>query len=956
MADQPPDPSAAIADRLAACDGPLRAAPHDLLLRLASSGKLVRADIGRVLIPPGKPLPAVFVILEGRVRCLGVGLPDTQPELLETLGPGGIPGLASILSGFPIEAATAAEDCLCLMLEPEKFRSILHADSGFWNSLEQTITSPEIFQLVAGDLAARAKDVSKAAGIVRAARAGNGDMEDFMWWVAEGPRRGERWNPSLGEVRRIGIPASFFEEPEVASNSEQSPAQPPADLPPAETLLDPLVDYPAITTTEGTVPEISACFEMVAKQFGKSFPKDAVRRVLQNELPEGRKATLNICGTVASIAGFAAQLVKLPATNFSRVETPCLLLRDDTVCVLFETGQRGVALANPKTGLHRVPLEDFVAASAPDMEILLLRPLPEEEKNKFGFRWFLPAIRKHKRVLIEVFIASFFIQLFALANPLLVQVIIDKVLVQNSISTLNVLGVLFVLIAIAGTALTAVRTYLFVDTTNRIDLSLGSRIMDHLYRLRLGYFQRRPVGEVSSRLNELENIRQFLTGTALTVGLDALFSVVYIAVMLFYSIPLTFVALVVVPFMAGVAIACAPVLRRQIRRRSEEHAKSQAHLIETITGVQTLKAGNIEQSSRWEWQKRYAGYVSAGFHAVLTSTAMNSATTLLSRLGDLAVLWYGAVLVIRGELTLGQLIAFRIIAGYVTTPLMRLAQSWQSFQEVALSVERLGDVLDSAPEQTPEESSNIPMPVIRGKVRFDAITFSYQQGQPPVLRNVSFDVPEGAFVGVVGKSGSGKSTLLKLLPRLYSPDSGRILVDEFEIAKVELYSLRRQIGTVLQDSLLFNSSVFSNIAVADPDATPEEVMRAARVAGAHDFIMSLPLGYNTPVGEQGRALSGGQRQRVAIARAVLQRPRLLILDEATSALDFPSEHLVCKNLAQEFKGRTVFFVTHRVRSVEHADHILVLDRGILVEHGRHEELMRLGGLYRDLHQGKGINE
>jgi subfamily B ATP-binding cassette protein HlyB/CyaB len=340
MADQPPDPSAAIADRLAACDGPLRAAPRDLLLRLASSGKLVRADIGRVLIPPGKPLPAVFVILEGRVRCLGLGLPDTQPELLETLGPGGIPGLASILSGFPIEAATAAEDCLCLMLEPEKFRSILQADSGFWNSLEQTITSPEIFQLVAGDLAARAKDVSKAAGIVRAARAGDGDMEDFIWWVAEGPRRGERWNPSLGEVRRIGIPASFLEEPEVASNAGQSPAQPPADLPLAETLLDPLVDYPAITTTEGTVSEITACFEMVAKQFGKSFPKDAVRRVLQNELPESRKATLNICGTVAAIAGFAAQLVKLPATNFSRVETPCLLLRDDTVCVLFETGQR----------------------------------------------------------------------------------------------------------------------------------------------------------------------------------------------------------------------------------------------------------------------------------------------------------------------------------------------------------------------------------------------------------------------------------------------------------------------------------------------------------------------------------------------------------------------------------------------------------------------------------------
>jgi len=954
MADQPPDPSASIVDRLAACDGPLRSAPTELLVRLARSGKLVRADIGRVLIPPGKPLPAVFVILEGRVRILGTATP--QPELLETLGAGGLAGLASILSGLPLEAATVAEDCLCLMVEPGQFRSILQSDAAFWSSLEQTVTSPELFQLVAGDLAARAKDVSKAADIVRAARCWTGPTDDFIWWIAEGSRRGERWTESPEEVRRIGIPAPLLQDESKPEATADELHQAPAPLPPAETLLDPLVDYPSITTNEGTVAEVAACFEMLAKQAGKMFPKDAVRRVLQNELPDGRKATLNICGTVAAMAGFAAQLVKLPSANLARVETPCLLVRDDTVCVLFEANQRGVAIANPKTGLHREPLDSFAAGFPEEFEALLVRPLPDEEKNKFGFRWFLPAIRKHKRVLAEVFIASFFIQLFALANPLLVQVIIDKVLVQNSLSTLNVLGVLFVLIAIAGTALTAVRTYLFVDTTNRIDLSLGSRIMDHLYRLRLGYFQRRPVGEVSSRLNELENIRQFLTGTALTVGLDALFSVVYIGVMLFYSISLTFVALVVVPFMAGVTIACAPILRRQIRRRAEEHARSQSHLIETITGVQTLKAGNIEQSSRWEWQKRYAGYVSAGFHAVLTTTAMNSATTLLSRLGDLAVLWYGAVLVIKGELTLGQLIAFRIIAGYVTTPLMRLAQSWQSFQEVALSVERLGDVLDSSPEQTPEESSNIPMPVIRGKVRFDAITFSYQQGQPPVLRNVSFEVPEGAFVGVVGKSGSGKSTLLKLLPRLYAPDSGRILIDDFEIAKVELYSIRRQIGTVLQDSLLFNSSVFSNIAVADPDATPDEVMRAARVAGAHDFIMSLPLGYNTPVGEQGRALSGGQRQRVAIARAVLQRPRLLILDEATSALDFPSEHLVCKNLAHEFKGRTVFFVTHRVRSVEHADHILVLDRGILVEQGRHEELMRLGGIYQDLYQGRRVDE
>jgi ATP-binding cassette subfamily B protein len=581
----------------------------------------------------------------------------------------------------------------------------------------------------------------------------------------------------------------------------------------------------------------------------------------------------------------------------------------------------------------------------------LLRPLAKEEREKFGFRWFLPAIRKHKKILAEVFIASFFVQMLGLANPLLTQVIIDKVLVQNSLSTLHVLGVLFVLIAVATVVLTAVRTYLFVDATNRIDLSVGSRIMDHLYKLTLSYFQRRPVGEVSSRLRELENIREFLTGTALTVGLDAIFSIVYMGMMFFYDIKLAIVALVVVPLMAAVTALGAPILRDQIRRRSEESAKQQSHLIETLTGVQTLKAGNIEQPSRWEWQKRYAGFMSAGFHAILTSTAMGSANSLLNRLGDLAVLWYGAMLVINQELTLGQLIAFRIIAGYVTSPILRLAQCWQNFQEVALSVERLGDVIDSPPEQKPEEASNIPMPSVIGKVEFDSITFSYIKGQQPQLRNVSFEIPAGSFVGVVGKSGSGKSTVLKLIPRLYNPDSGRILIDNYEIAKVELYSLRRQVGTVLQDSLLFNTSVFANIAIGDPDASPEDVMRAARVAGAHDFIMGLPQGYNTEVGEQGRSISGGQRQRIAIARAVLQRPRLLILDEATSALDSVSENIVCRNLAKEFQGKTVFFVTHRVRSVQHADTILVFERGILIENGRHADLMERKGYYHALYNG-----
>lgn len=967
-ASPPSDPAGpgltarAVAEKLARSGSPLCSLPESALLSLITSGRLVRAPIGRVLLQPAKMPEAVFLLLEGRVRILGVASADTFPELLHTAGVGAVLGLDSLLAEHPVEVATAAEDSLLLIIEAGRFASVIDQHPDVRDALKHRVSATELYALVAGEFSRTARDPAKAADVVRRAlpeaRLLNGTLPaesdpGYVWWVAAtspASARGERWSAPNGAVRRIGIPANALAE------HTPPPAGPdPAgalEIPSAETLLDPLVDYPVFTTAGDAVDEVCACFEMLAKQHGKTLPREAIRRVLRNELRKNRNPSLHTCGVVSSLAGFSAQLVRLPAHNLPRLETPALIPSGESICVLFEIGSQGAAVGNPRTGLQRMALREFIASCGESVEVLLVRPLAEEEGEEFGFRWFLPSIRKHKRSLIEVFVASLFIQFFGLANPLLTQTIIDKVLVQNSFSALNVLGVLFVVIAIADTVLTALRTYLFVDTTNRIDLALGSRIMDHLYKLRLNYFQRRPVGEVSSRLHELENIRQFLTGTALTVGLDALFSVVFIAIMLFYSLSLSAVALLVIPLLAAVTLVGAPILRRQILRRSEEGARTQAHLIETITGVQTVKAGNIEQHSRWEWQKRYAGFVSSGFRAVLTATAMNSAGSIINRLGDLAVLWYGAALVLKGDLTLGQLIAFRIIAGNVTSPLVRLAQGWQNFQEVALSMRRLGDVINSPAEQPLEQASRIPMAPIHGKVQYDAVTFAYIPGQQPQLRSVSFEIPAGSFVGVVGKSGSGKSTVLKLLPRLYSPDSGRILVDDYEVAKVELYSLRRQIGTVLQDSLLFNASVYANIAVTDPDATPEEVMRAARVAGAHDFIMALPEGYNTNVGEQGRSLSGGQRQRIAIARMVLQRPRLLILDEATSALDFPSEHLVCKNLAEEFKDRTVFFVTHRVRSVAHADRILVLDRGILAEQGTHEDLMKLRGIYYTLYQGK----
>jgi ATP-binding cassette subfamily B protein len=431
--------------------------------------------------------------------------------------------------------------------------------------------------------------------------------------------------------------------------------------------------------------------------------------------------------------------------------------------------------------------------------------------------------------------------------------------------------------------------------------------------------------------------------------LDAIFSVIYIVVMLIYSPILTLWALGVVPILVISTAIFAPIVRRQLRSKAERNAETQSYLVEVMTGIQTVKAQNIETRSRWQWQERYAKYVAEGFSTVMTSTLAGSFSHFFNQLSGLLVLWVGASLVLKGDLTLGQLIAFRIIANYVTSPILRLTQIWQNFQETGLSLERLADIVDN-PQESEQDRHNIPMPLMKGAVRYENLTFRFNPHGPLQLYNVNLEFPAGTFVAIVGESGAGKSTLTKLLARLYEPESGRILIDGYDIHKVELYSLRRQIGFVPQDTLLFDGTVQENISLTNPDASPDEIIEAAKIAAAHEFIMELPNGYNTRVGERGSALSGGQRQRVAIARSVLQRPRVLILDEATSALDYSTEQQVCLKLGEAFKGRTVFFITHRLASIKSADVIVMMDKGTVIETGTHEELMAMRGRYYHLYQ------
>jgi ATP-binding cassette, subfamily B, bacterial HlyB/CyaB len=576
---------------------------------------------------------------------------------------------------------------------------------------------------------------------------------------------------------------------------------------------------------------------------------------------------------------------------------------------------------------------------------LVLQETKNVQREKFGLAWFIPYLTPETKVLVEVLIASFFVQLFGLANPLLIQIIIDKVLVANSAASLHVFVILLVGVSFFENVLTGLRSIAFANATNRIDLALAAKIIDHLFHLPLSYFDRRAVGELSTRIAELDRIRQFFTNTALTTILDAVFSLMYIVVMLFYSPFLTAVALSTVPFFVVLSVVVSPIVRRQLREKAERNAQNQSYLVEALGGIYTVKAQSMERRSRNQWQTFYDRYIAASFSGTLTYTVASSASNFLNQLSGLLVLWAGAYLVLDNKLTLGGLIAFRIIAGYVTGPLLRLLTIWQNFQETALSIERLSDVVDAPLEVEEDNRFNVPMPLIRGKVIYEDVTFQFGSQGRPQLNKLNVEFNTGSFVGIVGQSGSGKSTMMKLLPRLYEPTQGRILIDNYDINKVELYSLRSQVGIVSQDPLLFEGTVQDNIAINFPDAEAEEIVQAAKIAVAHDFIMSLPNGYNTRVGERGSNLSGGQKQRIAIARTILQRPRLLILDEATSALDYDTERQVCNNLVNNFRGITIFCITHRLRTVQSADQILVMDRGMVAETGTHKELIAKRGIY-----------
>ena len=708
-----------------------------------------------------------------------------------------------------------------------------------------------------------------------------------------------------------------------------------------------------IVKGNGIVRETLACFQMLSKILNFPIRKDSIEKILRDYYSRGAKVDLQLIGELLSNLGLHVSSGEIPTNMAFRLQTPCVINWKESFALILKSSQEGILVASPSEGLIEIKTDQIDTFFKNVIPILLLEQTDETPKVVFNLSWFWSAIKKYKLVLAQVLLASFIVQLFTLGNPLLIQVIIDKVISQRSLDTLQVLGIALLFVTLLEGILGSLKTFLFAETTNRIDQKLGSEVIDHLLRLPLGYFDKRPVGELGSRIDELEKIREFLTGQALSTILDAVFSLIYILVMFIYSSFLTIIALIVVPIQVAITLIGAPLFRRQYRQSAEENAKTKSHLVEVITSIQTVKSQNIETISRWKWQKLYSKYISRTFERTISGTLINQLSQVLQKISQLLVLWVGATLVLKGQLTLGQLIAFRIISSYVTQPLLRLSSIWQNIQELKVSFERLGDVIDTPQESNEIDKQKISMPPVAGKVIFEDVVFSFTKSNRNILNKVSFEIDKGQFVGIVGESGSGKSTLMKLLSRLYSPNEGSIKIDGYDIDKVELYSLRRQIGIVPQEPILFSGTVLENIALTQSDADNDEIVRAAKLAEAHEFIMKLPNGYSTDVGERGSSLSGGQRQRIALARTLLSKPKILILDEATSALDYNTENKVCNNLIKALKDNTVFFITHRLATVRNSSLILVMHDGKLDEMGTHKQLLKNKGRYFALESQQG---
>lgn len=935
-----------------------------------------RFRLGQAVLLPDVLPSGVLLIRSGQMRSLAAAPRGNGLRTIERLGAGAVAGWVGLLRQQPCEQLRATTEVEALLLPATPFVELLEGHPALAAAFQQRLAASELHTLLIALAPHHPWALEQleswpeplASSCVRSLMPGPETSlalpSGYGWFASSGLPISTPWidtadqpdplPPHAAWLRLVGltvppqpIAPTASDRPipvattEVLADDEYSPSpeSPPTRHPGKQSEL-------RLDQASGPRAIPLALCKALVDYFGLPFNRDNITYQIDAVLQRQSQLNLVNLGQILDSLGMKVVLSRVPVDRLPRVPTPALLLQNGRFGLLDGIDPNGqVRLLEAELGPLQVPLHELITHEGDLTELLLLERKTDAKERRFSWAWYFPYLREHRRELVEVAVTSLVANVMKLVPALGLMVLINQVVSSRSLGALVSIGAVMVLASLVEGVLKTLRSFIFTEAANRIDQATKSTILDQLVRLPQGFFDSRPVGQVMFYLNQLDRLREFLLGQTLTTVIDFAFSLIFLVVLLAISPLLTLVSLSTVPLLLVLALVSNPIVRDQIRRSIAESVRTYSYLNESITGIQTIKSQNAELKTRWEFQNRYAAFIGEDFKLKITQESIGNLSEFLGNLNQVLVTGVGVWLLIENQINMGEFFAFRILAGYLTSPLVKLVTTWQSFEFTSQQLKMVADVVDRPTEQTLEEAQNIPMPPLRGHVQFRNVNFRFREDGPLILHGVNLEIPAGAFIGLVGGSGSGKSTLLKLLPRFYRPLEGSVLIDGLDIAKVELYSLRRQIGVVPQDSVLFDGSVRENLLMVKPDATSEDMIRAARIACAHEFIMELPNGYNSSVGERGAGLSGGQRQRLALARAVLQNPRMLILDEATSALDASTERQVCINLFEAFRGRTVFFITHRLSTVRPADAIVVMDKGGVMEIGSHDQLMEMQGWY-----------
>jgi ATP-binding cassette subfamily B protein len=949
---------------------------------------------GQTVLAPDILPKGLYLVRSGSLRGLASDPSTGGLRTIEKLQAGSIAGWVSLVRQQPCENLRASSEAELLLLPAAAFRDLIDGYPSLAAWFQSTLPPAELhavlLELSSRDPGPRwlrwlerfpqLQAEATVSSLVPGPESGLALPPEREWYVSSGGLLASRWDPAKAVkpldagaawLRLVGLPPGQ-PEPESLEAGPADQAQASADLAAASQAveaqlvgadrfggdLQPLLQSRGpgnlvLGRASGPRDIPAAVVQALASYYGLPLNRDFLYDQIDSVLSRQTSLNLHNLGQILDFLGLRVMLTRLPADRLGRIPTPALLMQQGHIGLLDSVDSEGYAcLLEAELGQLRVPIDQLATLEGGQVEVLILERKPDAKEQKFSWSWYFPYLKEHRRTLIDVLVASAVINILMLGTPFGVRMLFGEIGNPDGLPVVISITIVMVVCAIGVSILKTIRSFQFTDVANRVDSATKITIFDHLVRLPQGFFDQRPVGQVVFYVNQLDRLREFLVGRSLTLVVDTLFSFLYLAILFSMSPLLTCVVLSFVPLLVAVTLFSTPLLKSQIGRTIASQIKYSSYLIESIGGIQTIKAQNAEMKTRWAFHDLHSDYLGEDFKLKITREALTNLGSFISGIESVVVLCAGFILVLNKQLDFGTLMAFQILGNMVISPLTQIPVTWQEFQQASQNIETVADVVDRPEEQTELESLNIPMPPLQGHVQFLNVGFAYTQDTPNVLHSVNLTVQRGSFVGLVGGSGSGKSTLLKMVPRFYRPNEGKILIDGFDIDKIELYSLRRQVGVVPQDSLLFDGTVKDNLMLVKPDATAEDLIRAAKIACAHEFIMNMPRGYNSSVGERGSGLSGGQRQRLALARAVLQNPRMLILDEATSALDARTERQVCLNLLEAFRGRTVFFITHRLSTVKPADVIVLMDQGSIMEMGPHRELMDQRGWYYALVQSQ----